>query len=67
MKTPTTYIIALILNITFVYGQSDSTWTNNWEKILITDSYVGWSQFNNNYQILRTNLSLSTKLDLILL
>jgi hypothetical protein len=61
MKKRTAYIIALIFNITIVYGQGDSTWINNWEKILITDSYAGWSHFNNDFQILRENLSLTTQ------
>ena len=61
MKNHLAVVLVLIVKITIVYGQSDSTWINNWEKILITDSYAGWSNFNNNYQILKENLSLTTE------
>ncbi len=61
VKNLTAYIIALIFNITFVCGQNDTAWINNWEKILIVDSHGGWSNFNNEFQILRENLSLTNQ------
>lgn len=53
--------LVLLFNTTTVYGQSDFAWVNNWEKILISDSYMGWSHFNHNFQIVRKNLSLTTQ------
>ncbi|WP_430815332.1 hypothetical protein [Carboxylicivirga sp. RSCT41] len=60
MKKHTAYVVVMIFNITIVYGQGDSAWINNWQKILISDSYSGCSNFNNDFQILSENLSLTT-------
>ncbi len=58
MKKLCVYLIALIINITIVCGQQYTSWINNWEKILISDSYGGWSHYNNEYQILSEDFNL---------
>lgn len=53
------FIFTSLFGIQILIGQHNNDSLNDWDKIIIKDSYGGWSNFENNYQIKRENFLLT--------
>lgn len=52
-------ILTILFGAQIVIGQTNLNQFKDWDKIIIVDAYSGWSHFNNQFQIERSNLSLT--------
>jgi hypothetical protein len=44
-------ILTFLLGLQILIGQNRTSRLNDWDKIIITDAYSGWSYFENKFQI----------------
>jgi len=51
MNKPFVFILFFIFGIQVFVGQSKNDLSNDWDKIIIRDTYSGWSNFDHNFQI----------------
>ena len=58
MKNKISILLIIFFASQVAYGQADIG-IDQWEKIIIGDSYGGWFYFNNKYQIKRDGLLLT--------
>lgn len=60
MSKPILIILTFLLGIQTLIGQNNNESVNDWDKIIISDSYAGWSNFQNNFQIKKQDLLLTS-------
>ncbi|MWB94356.1 hypothetical protein GON26_08275 [Flavobacterium sp. GA093] len=60
MRKPFLTILIFLFGIQILIGQNNNDPSNDWDKILITDAYGGWSNFDNKFQIKKQDLLLTS-------
>lgn len=53
-------ILVFLFGIQILIGQNNNIPLNDWDKIIIRDVYSGWSNFENNFQIKKQDLLLTS-------
>lgn len=59
MSKSMTTILVVLFGIQALIGQNNDDPLNDWDKIIINDTYSGWSNFENKFQIKRQDFLLT--------
>ncbi|WP_291287505.1 hypothetical protein [Flavobacterium sp.] len=60
MSKPIITVVLFLVGIQILIGQSNNDTLGDWDKIIIRDTYGGWSNFENNFQIKREDFLLTS-------
>lgn len=60
MSKPTIYFLFFLFGSHILIGQNNSDFSNDWDKIIIRDTNLGWSNFNHNFQIKKQDYLLTS-------